>query len=296
MRFRFKTIAASVALAVGTLLGGQAQAAIDPDSQSLTANVGTGDNLRGELFLSVVARDSGNPALNNTYVRDLGVLTSHFIDSNGALPVSTLSFSPLTGLSTFLADNAGRDIAFNVTGINADNKRQFQGIVGGIPSFQHGFPGILSTGNASINPTIDSQAEMNGAAQGVYDHINAINIETDGVPNVSLTPGDIAAHNDGTVTVASQAHHDFNFGGSTLFGFGTEGVLGGSVPFFWFGLAAGGADLAFVANPIELGVWTLDSGGTLSFGASTVIPLPPAVWLMGSALLGLVGVARRRNA
>ncbi|MGD8573001.1 MAG: VPLPA-CTERM sorting domain-containing protein, partial [Gammaproteobacteria bacterium] len=39
------------------------------------------------------------------------------------------------------------------------------------------------------------------------------------------------------------------------------------------------------------GTWTLDSEGVLTYSA---VPLPPAVWLLGSALLGLVGVARRK--
>lgn len=39
------------------------------------------------------------------------------------------------------------------------------------------------------------------------------------------------------------------------------------------------------------------SGGWLSFSATqTVVPVPAAVWLFGSGLLGLVGVARRKTA
>jgi hypothetical protein len=41
--------------------------------------------------------------------------------------------------------------------------------------------------------------------------------------------------------------------------------------------------------------WRLDADGTLTYGAPAV-PVPAAVWLMGSGLLGLVGVARRRKA
>jgi len=32
----------------------------------------------------------------------------------------------------------------------------------------------------------------------------------------------------------------------------------------------------------------------VTFGAASVVPLPPAVWLFGSGLLGLVGMARRK--
>ncbi|MGD8640481.1 MAG: VPLPA-CTERM sorting domain-containing protein [Gammaproteobacteria bacterium] len=46
----------------------------------------------------------------------------------------------------------------------------------------------------------------------------------------------------------------------------------------------------YAANGVEA-TWTLDSEGVLTYSA---VPLPPAVWLLGSALLGLVGVARRK--
>ena len=46
-------------------------------------------------------------------------------------------------------------------------------------------------------------------------------------------------------------------------------------------------------------VWSLTSNGDLAFAAAgtpVVTPLPPALWLLGSAMAGLVGVARRRKA
>lgn len=42
--------------------------------------------------------------------------------------------------------------------------------------------------------------------------------------------------------------------------------------------------------------WRLDASGELTYGAASVIPVPAAVWLFGSGLLGLVGIARRRKA
>ena len=34
----------------------------------------------------------------------------------------------------------------------------------------------------------------------------------------------------------------------------------------------------------------------IAFGAATVVPIPAAVWLFGSGLLGLIGVARKTAA
>ena len=44
--------------------------------------------------------------------------------------------------------------------------------------------------------------------------------------------------------------------------------------------------------------WTLGSNGTLTYSvpAPAAVPVPAAAWLLGSGLIGLVGVARRKSA
>jgi hypothetical protein len=40
---------------------------------------------------------------------------------------------------------------------------------------------------------------------------------------------------------------------------------------------------------------TIDNASDIAFGSASVVPVPAAVWLFGSGLLGLVGLARRRS-
>lgn len=60
-----------------------------------------------------------------------------------------------------------------------------------------------------------------------------------------------------------------------------------------------GAPAGFDATPgtWELTANTADGSTTFSWSSSTVgvVPVPAAVWLFGSGLLGLVGIARRRS-
>jgi hypothetical protein len=74
---------------------------------------------------------------------------------------------------------------------------------------------------------------------------------------------------------------DLSATGSTaikLFGFTGNGINGGTLQSY------------------ILGSVTLAANGTLTITGNTPVPLPAAVWLFGSGLMGLVGVSRRRKA
>jgi hypothetical protein len=75
--------------------------------------------------------------------------------------------------------------------------------------------------------------------------------------------------------------------------FNNENALGSSAKLFVLGLSSSSnTALARVFQAVDI---QLDLDGTLhAVGSAAPVPLPPALWLLGSALVGLTGVARRR--
>jgi hypothetical protein len=98
---------------------------------------------------------------------------------------------------------------------------------------------------------------------------------------------------------------------SGTFDSGTSGtfefLIGSANPLWLVFKTGGGANdpywFAFQLTGVTIGSevsWQLNGGtGALSntrlFGSDFVVPLPAAVWLFGSGLLGLLGIARRRR-
>jgi hypothetical protein len=99
--------------------------------------------------------------------------------------------------------------------------------------------------------------------------------------NVAITSGGTAP---GDFTAENEALTKLNLTGSNLFRLGISTDNG----ITWVGdisTSPAGTDLLNV---------TFSDGTVLSVDIK-VVPIPPAVWLFGSGLLGLVGIARRRK-
>lgn len=101
---------------------------------------------------------------------------------------------------------------------------------------------------------------------------------------------------------AGNAFFGNNFHGTNLFGMGASGAVnGGLLPFFFLQqdpLAGPGAQggLPQVASLLGAFDFSFDTGvATLTYTGAQV-PVPPAVWLFGSAIAGLAGVRRRKTA
>jgi hypothetical protein len=84
---------------------------------------------------------------------------------------------------------------------------------------------------------------------------------------------------------------DFN-GGSAI---NTAGAFGTALAFFNVGWTFDGVETIGEFRDLLAGTFTLNQNSLVYSAGSAPIPLPAGVWLLGSALLGLAGVSRRRR-
>jgi hypothetical protein len=276
MKSKLMTLVATAAIAVA----GSAQARINDDNiPGMGSNTFSGMGGVGEVFVSIIARDPGNPANNRSYVGDLGIPANVFVNAlnSGNLALVSYNIAPTATLQTFLANNMGKQISYNVTAVHNG------------PDFDPNTFEPVDVGYLTSSPLTADQiaalqpvgfGEWNNATIAVDSFINSVNL---------VHGGTFADNNSATFLPGQAGFHDNNWGHAVVFGFETEG--NSPVDFFFIGFENGNSNAS--RHPDLLGFWNLLPDGTLTFSA---IPIPAAAWLFGSALLGLVGVARRQSA
>ena len=133
-----------------------------------------------------------------------------------------------------------------------------------------------------------SQAQVDGAGTRVSVHIGGLNaVESNSTANGAGNGSGVAGPNSGDAYFGANTWLS-NYGGGLPFNntAGVDTALG----FCQLG-TSDGSDA--VATPFD-GSWTLSSNGTLTYSAVSQVPVPAAVWLFGSGLVGMIGVARRK--
>jgi hypothetical protein len=232
------------------------------------ADIDTFDTGNGELFLSI--RDN---TAQTSMVLDLNVGMDAFLPGSAAAS-STQVFSN-ADVQNFVTTGSG-DYSWSVMAGDNTPPSQVDGIR------------YLSTTNApSISMT-------NGQLQSFTimntDYLANVNVDLDAVT-------DTASYGSGDAGYFAPTMDSWQ--GNAPFS-ATAGI-NESQNFYMLSNSASLVLAPARAQPVHqqqyqvAGVnatWTLDGGGVLTYSA---VPLPPAVWLLGSALMGLVGVARRKS-
>lgn len=268
--------AASIADGVSSVHGGT------PAGAGATADSTHG----GDLFLVVLNEVSGS-----TYYQNLN---TDFVAFKNTLSSSNQSFGIDALGQTFLS-SAADTYKWAVFAGNS-----LRGIVGGsrgAPITNYGTVadwGVLTTGGSTgtasgfdVNQQTLDDAVVAKLAQGIDNNVN----------------GSLGSTNSAIFLKGDQADYSFkgnNLANSALFnGNGPNGAFsaaGSDVNTFWY-LGYDALHQPVVgAQAIHLGDFVL-TGSSLNFATATVsnVPVPAAVWLLGSALAGFATVARREK-
>lgn len=218
-----------------------------------------------EAFLSVY--DSSH---QGTFTLDLGVTLSTLV-SNINNAAYSLSYD-LSGLADWTAFKAG-------AGANLSTSKYIVATGGNEGSL----PVLASTGNMPF-VSGGSWVDVNTGVNKIAEQATLINLDAAAISNSSTyaVQGQFGQGHHGEAGTLWQ---------TPLVGSDTQAIYGNAID-FWM------ADIPdFTSSQVAqfAGQWKLD-GDTLTYGAVSAVPVPAAVWLFGSAMLGMLGISRRKTA
>lgn len=261
----------------------------------------------GDLILFVT-----DTATNAAFVQDLGTLTGNVnptgcTSTNGSCsslnalptPVTVGSIvNPTVAAGIITAGGIDTALASFLTAQGGGNSTNF---VYGILGFTGG-AGVAFNNSIGVSTLDASPAQM--AADYIAGYSTSGPFATNVAslffqePSTALAVGN---YNEIVSWLASVQ------GGSNSTNYGNGGVGAqaattisvlnshalGSASYLWAIAANGAGDANFYGSSTAI---TIGTDGSISGLVSTAVPLPAALWLLGSGLLGLAGISRRRLA
>lgn len=264
MNTKFKSLVVAVALAAS----GAANAAIDAP---VTGN--------GELFFNI-----WDPTVGKEFSFTMGLNTNMNTFVTSGLNAGTVNFGNIFSNATYTT-------LFNDP---ADGGHTLSNLRWNVVASS-------STGNEDDRVMItqalaSSPVYTNGQAQS--GNVAVANF-------LGQAPFSNVADNEGGTSAPGSSlfvANPLGFNGETLQGnfFSTATSVGSDLGFYMYS-NTGSYDTGEAANAFEFkvgsnyGTWNLSNSGELTYSVGPVVPVPAAVWLLGSALVGLVGVSRRRE-
>ena len=223
-----------------------------------------------ELLLNVV-----NFTKENSYTLDLGVTIAQFL----ANPSQSLSFA--------LSDNNFQSFASAYTA--GDNVTW--GVSGGHQKLEveEDLPlwGFYTTSVVATPAQFDTNVADVNNTQGVWNTLVS-----------EIQTQDANSNNLSTFKTVGQLGYTVPFGNDfqTALPFVAQGSLGEQLAFVQEGLDLEVGDFDTTKLVAFAGQWSLSlANASLTYSVATsTVPLPGAVWMFGAALMGMLGVGRRK--
>jgi hypothetical protein len=267
MNMKLKTLVAAVAM----VAAGAAQAAIVDDGVNGISGPGlTYGTGNGELFLSVY-----DPGRTLSMVLDLNLTVNQFRNNNTTL-IDTFSVTNST-LQSFIAGGTASQMKWNMGGLSNMGLGADFGIV-------------TTNGNAgaTISPS-ENMANGNGLTSAMGGASQYI------INNNLLLVGDATpAHNSNQPDGHNGGVWGNNINGALPFDNQITGFSSGGLMSYFYADETNPLDGIPLVTTFSNGEWKIDPTlGKVSYVSA--VPVPAAVWLFGSGLLGLVGISRRRK-
>jgi hypothetical protein len=238
----------------------------------------------GSSDLVLIVQNNATPT--NVYALDTGISINSVMPTSGLVTNSVLattiaginsSIAQSSTLQAFLASNPAAGDGWTI------EAGQYIGLTNALTKTAGNSKAIFSSGIATGNPSAvnaTTLALLEGY-QGAYGQ---------DVGSGGLMALQTSKEASSGVSYSTQASTKYSIlGAPDLSALGTTVNL--------YGLTGNGNTGA--VQSYILGTASLGTNGTLTLAANSggaPVPLPAAVWLFGSGLLGLVGVSRRRKA